>query len=185
MDWLDANYARLMAVLEPSFPGSVIQPKGTTLDGNVLFTAFSDTHPLSYYLLNGKTGEIGLYLASRPDAKGRVWAPMREVTFPARDGYMLHGYLTLPQARREGQMVPLIVLSHGGPKLRDTWGFDCEVQYFAALGYAVMQVNYRGSTGFGSGHQLKDIFEVCRTRWTTWPTARRGPSPRASGIRAG
>ncbi len=163
VEWMDPNYERLMAVLEPSFPGCVIQPKGTTFDGNVLFTAYSDVRPLSCYLLNGKTGEIGLYLPSRPDARGRAWAPMREVSFPARDGYPLHGYLTLPVGRRDGQRVPLIALSHGGPMARDTWGFDCEVQYFAALGYAVLQVNYRGSAGLGSAHRLADIFQVCRS----------------------
>ena len=161
VEWIDPSYARLNAVLGSSFPGCVIRPQGTTYDGNVLFTAFSDVRPLSFYLLNGKTGEIGLYLPSRPEARGRTWAPMREVSFAARDGYTLRGYLTLPVGRRDGKRVPLIALSHGGPMSRDTWGFDCEVQYFAALGYAVLQVNYRGSTGLGAAHQLSDILQVC------------------------
>jgi len=128
----------------------------------VLFTAFSDVRPISCYLLNGATGEIGLYLASRPEARGRAWSPMREITFTARDGYPLRGYLTLPTSRKDGRRVPLVALSHGGPMSRDTWGFDSEVQYFAALGYAVLQVNYRGSTGLGYSHQLADILQVCR-----------------------
>lgn len=162
VEWIDPNYARLAAVLEPSFPGCVIRPQGTTYDGNVLFTAFSDVRPASCYLLNGATGEIGLYLPSRPEARGRAWSPMREITFPARDGYPLRGYLTLPAARKDGKRVPLVALCHGGPMSRDTWGFDSEVQYFAALGYAVLQVNYRGSAGLGLRHQLGSILEVCR-----------------------
>jgi dipeptidyl aminopeptidase/acylaminoacyl peptidase len=74
---------------------------------------------------------------------------MRPITYTARDGLELHGYLTLP-AGAEGKPVPLIMHPHGGPfGVRDNWGYDPEVQFLASRGYAVLQVNYRGSGGYG------------------------------------
>ena len=85
---------------------------------------------------------------------------MQPVEFPARDGYVLHGYLTLPVHRPAAQRVPLIALSHGGPRLRDERDFNREVQFYAGLGYGVLQVNYRGSDGFGLAHLQTDIIAV-------------------------
>ncbi len=78
---------------------------------------------------------------------------MQPVTIKARDGVVLHGYLTKPAAPA-GKKLPLIVLPHGGPHgVHDTWGWDREVQYLAYHGYAVLQVNYRGSNGYGQKFQ--------------------------------
>jgi dipeptidyl aminopeptidase/acylaminoacyl peptidase len=75
--------------------------------------------------------------------------PRQPVAYPARDGLVIHGYLTLP-AGAAGRRVPLIVHPHGGPfGVRDDWGFDAEVQFLASRGYAVLQPNYRGSGGYG------------------------------------
>jgi dipeptidyl aminopeptidase/acylaminoacyl peptidase len=73
---------------------------------------------------------------------------MKPISFAARDGFKVRGYLTLP-AGNAGSKPPLVVLPHGGPWLRDYWGFDSEVQFLANRGYAVLQVNFRGSAGFG------------------------------------
>jgi dipeptidyl aminopeptidase/acylaminoacyl peptidase len=76
-------------------------------------------------------------------------AEMKPITFKARDGLLIHGYLTLPHGA--GKDVPLIIHPHGGPfGIRDEWGFDPEVQYLAYHGYAVLQVEYRGSGGYGN-----------------------------------
>ena len=160
--WLDSGYAKVKRRLDPAFPGLDPQPWGLTYDQKILFGTGSDTTPQSCYLFDPRTGAVTLFLPRRPGAAGRGWAPMGDVTFRARDGYELHGYLTLPLVRRDGQRVPLIALSHGGPKARDTWGFDAEAQFFAALGYGVLQVNYRGSVGYGKDHELPDIIAVCR-----------------------
>jgi dipeptidyl aminopeptidase/acylaminoacyl peptidase len=74
--------------------------------------------------------------------------PMNVIKFKTRDGRQLDAYLTLPAGATKQNPPPLIVLSHGGPWLRDTWGFDGEVQFLASRGYAVLQPNYRGSTGY-------------------------------------
>ena len=72
---------------------------------------------------------------------------MKPITYQARDGLTIHGYLTLP--RGGGKNLPLIVNPHGGPWARDSWGYNPEVQFLANRGYAVLQINFRGSTGYG------------------------------------
>jgi dipeptidyl aminopeptidase/acylaminoacyl peptidase len=74
--------------------------------------------------------------------------PMNKMAFKTRDGGKLDAYVTLPAGASKTNRVPLIVLPHGGPWVRDSWGFNGEVQYLASLGYAVLQPNYRGSLGY-------------------------------------
>ena len=74
-------------------------------------------------------------------------AEMKPITYQARDGLTIHGYLTLPKGG--GKNLPLIVNPHGGPWARDAWGYNPEVQFLANRGYAVLQMNFRGSTGYG------------------------------------
>jgi dipeptidyl aminopeptidase/acylaminoacyl peptidase len=158
--WLLQQYADLSRVIEGAFPGHVVASIGVLDDQDYIFSTYSDTAPLAYYRYNVGKQEIRPVIVSRPEAAKMKWAPMAPITFAAHDGYPLHGYLTLPLGQHEGRKVPLVVLSHGGPQLRDTWGFDEEVQFLAALGYGVLQVNYRGSSGFGPAHELVNTIEV-------------------------
>jgi len=87
-------------------------------------------------------------VANNPALNDCELAEMKPVTYYARDGRQIHGYLTMPPKIR-GRKPPVIVYPHSGPSNRDRWGFDPEVQFFANRGYAVFQVNYRGSTGYG------------------------------------
>ena len=75
-------------------------------------------------------------------------AEMTPITYPSRDGLTIHGYLTLPKGR-EAKGLPLVVNPHGGPWARDEWGYNPEIQLLANRGYAVLQMNFRGSTGYG------------------------------------
>jgi dipeptidyl aminopeptidase/acylaminoacyl peptidase len=89
-----------------------------------------------------------LLLVTRPKLENLTLARTEPVLFDARDGLKLRGYLTLPVGI-PAKRLPMVLLVHGGPWSRDTWEFDPEVQWFANRGYAVLQVNFRGSTGYG------------------------------------
>jgi dipeptidyl aminopeptidase/acylaminoacyl peptidase len=102
-------------------------------------------------------------LSVRPELDGLPLAPMTPITYPAADGTMIPAYLTLPVGST-GKGLPAIVMPHGGPSARDEWGFDWLVQFYAARGYAVLQPNYRGSSGFGADWRSKNGFQ-------SWPKA--------------
>ncbi|MBS0462420.1 MAG: S9 family peptidase [Proteobacteria bacterium] len=136
--------------LEGSFADQAVAPAGFTTDGKqMLVFVYSDRSPGDYYLFD-LGSKKAVHLASHrdwidPDRMG----PQRAVTLTARDGVVLHGFLTVP-AGSTGKNLPLVVNPHGGPFfVADRWGFDGEVQLLASRGYAVLQLNYRGSSGFG------------------------------------
>jgi len=112
----------------------------------VLFT--SDHGPARYYVWN-RDEKKGTYLfAVRPKLEGVQLAEMKPVVIKTRDGFNMHSYLTLP-AGVPPKNLPLVLLVHGGPWGRDTWGFDGTTQWLANRGYAVLQTNFRASTGYG------------------------------------
>lgn len=152
--WLDPEYQRLHTLLQGNFPGETVTLFGVREDGSVLFGTESDVQPGVLYQYSPAEQRIVALITARPAAAGQKWAKMTPVWFAARDGYQVPALLTLPPQRRPGQQVPMVALSHGGPQARDSWGFNPEVQFLAALGYGVLQVNYRGSTGFGEKHEL-------------------------------
>src|SRR5690606_2889736 len=87
--------------------------------------------------------------------KPEQMSEMTPISFTARDGTRVHGYLTVPQGSN-GYDLPLILHPHGGPHgVRDMWGFNPEVQFLANRGYAVLQVNFRGSGGYGTAFERK------------------------------
>jgi dipeptidyl aminopeptidase/acylaminoacyl peptidase len=108
----------------------------------------SDCTRGSRYLYEKGTGKLTLLGEVSPWLKEATMAEMKPVTYPSRDGLTIHGYLTLPKGRA-AKNLPVVVNPHGGPWHRDTWGFDPEVQFLASRGYAVFQMNFRGSTGYG------------------------------------
>ncbi|WP_217922330.1 S9 family peptidase [Miltoncostaea oceani] len=107
-----------------------------------------DRDPGATFLYRRDTGESELLFRSRPWLDPATLAPMRPVTITSRDGLRLHSYLTLP-LDAEPRDLPAVLVVHGGPWARDAWGYDPQAQLLANRGYAVLQVNYRGSTGFG------------------------------------
>ncbi|HET7537022.1 MAG TPA: S9 family peptidase, partial [Candidatus Didemnitutus sp.] len=156
--WLDPAYKEIHGKLAATFPDSIVYPLGAASTGELLIRMSSDVSPPQYFLLDAEHGKLRTFLDPQPRVRGLTLSPMKPITFKAADGTELHGYLTLPAGRTGTKPPPLVVISHGGPATRDTWAYDPEVQYLAALGYAVLQVNYRGSSGYGQ--ELRDIIEV-------------------------
>lgn len=149
--WIDAEdpAARLYRMLQRAFPGKAVEITSVTADGKrALVFVYSDVNPGDYYFFDVEKKHAEYLRPTRSWVDPRLMRPKEPVTFAARDGLTLHGYLTRP---RDGDgPFPLIVLPHGGPHgVRDRWDFDWEVQLLANRGYAVLQVNYRGSGGYG------------------------------------
>ncbi|KRA54984.1 peptidase S9 [Pseudoxanthomonas sp. Root65] len=143
-----APEARLYRSLEGAFPGQAVVITSSTDDGKeVLVNVSSDRNPGEFYLFDTQAKKADFLLARRQWFDPANMAEQRPVRLKARDGVDLHGYLTLPRA---GGKAPMIVLPHGGPfGVRDYWGFERETQMLAQAGYTVLQVNYRGSGGYG------------------------------------
>ena len=108
----------------------------------------TDDEPTPYYLYERATRSAEFLFYSQPDLKKYTLAQMEPIEFTARDGLAIHGYITFPPNSNRISL-PLMVAVHGGPWIRDYWGFDSEAQWLANRGYACLQVNYRGSTGYG------------------------------------
>lgn len=143
-----------MVMLLHAFPGQMVDITSNSRDGSLMVVnVYSDRNPGAYYLFNAKTKQVNLLFKALPDIDPEKMAHMQPITFKARDGIVLHGYLTLP-LNSNGKDLPMILNPHGGPHgIRDHWGWDPETQFFANHGYAVLQVNYRGSGGYGMKFQ--------------------------------
>jgi len=109
-----------------------------------------DNGPARTYLYDRDTGEGRLLFTNQPALDRYELASMQPIRLTARDGLLLEGYLTLPPDT--SGPVPLILLVHGGPWARDSWGYHADVQWLANRGYGVLQINFRGSTGYGKAH---------------------------------
>jgi dienelactone hydrolase len=142
---------QIQKALSAQFPGQYVQLlQGSRDSGRWLFRVASDRDPGSIYLYDSKEQQASLLITELEKINPDQMAPMRPIQFTARDGLRLHGYLTLPLTTSPDRKPPLIVLPHGGPHgVADIWVFNRDVQFLASRGYAVLQVNYRGSAGRG------------------------------------
>ncbi|GAA1324311.1 S9 family peptidase [Pseudonocardia xinjiangensis] len=159
-------------VLDPEF--AEVYARLATLSDGVLGTLSSDEagrrwvatyvhdrEPAVTWFYDHATGESRELFRAYPDLDPATLAPMRPVGFPARDGLPLHAYLSLPVGVAP-ENLPLVLLVHGGPWSHDTWSFSPDAQFLANRGYAVLQVNFRGSTGYGRRHVTAAIGEFAR-----------------------
>lgn len=149
--WFDEDAARSQHALDAALPNAV-----NTFDPNkrrTLVFSSSPTHPGALYWFDQDKHQLedsGVQL--RPWIAPAQMAAMQYVTWTARDGMKISGYLTLPKNYNHDHPVPLILHPHGGPWAKDNWDFNPEVQFMANRGFAVLQPNFRGSTGYGARH---------------------------------
>ncbi len=164
IEFFDPELKKLAAALGKALPG---KPAISFVDSSVdesklLLFASSDTDPGMFYRYDKATRGLAELLPVRGELAGLKLAEMKPVTFPAADGTQIPGYLTLPPGGT-GKNLPAIVMPHGGPGSRDEWGFDWLVQFYALRGFAVLQPNFRGSTGYGNAWFRRNGFQSWRT----------------------
>lgn len=148
----DSGNTKLHKSLSLQFPGSVVHFIDFTDDGSkLLFSVASDRDPGSYYLYDKVAGKADLLFTVLEDIDPDQMAERRPFAYKARDGLELFGYLTVPKADlNDKSKLPMVVIPHGGPfGPADDWYFDSDAQFLASRGYAVLQVNFRGSGNRG------------------------------------
>ena len=144
--------AKIWEGMRKALPDGEIGMNSTTRDmSKMLASVSSDVDPGSVYLYDVKTGKATLQYRSRPELPSEHLAHMKPVRYQARDGLTIYGYLTLPKGKK-AENLPVVMYIHGGPWARDHWGYEPYCQFLANRGYAVMQVNYRSSTGYGKSY---------------------------------
>lgn len=147
--YLDDTVKRLYQQLEELLP----QTESRIIDRDkeedlYLVRTYTEKNPGSYYLYTAKTGSLKKLSDVNPAIKEEEMSEVKPISYTSRDGLTINGYLTLPKSKPASQL-PLVVVPHNGLFNRSSWGFNAEVQFLASRGYAVLQVNYRGSSGYG------------------------------------
>ena len=143
-EW-EKDYGRLRKQLPE---GDIYFASSTNDDRLMLYGVTSDVDPGAMYLYNRDTEKASLLYRPYPDLPSKYLASMKPVVYKARDGFDIHAYLTVPKGVKEKNL-PVVAMVHGGPWSRDEWGYDPYAQFFANRGYAVLQMNFRGSSGYG------------------------------------
>ncbi len=130
-----------------------------TSENRLLINTYTDRSPGSMYLYDVNSKKLSKLTDFNPAIKPEELCAMKLVSYKASDGLLIHGYLTLPQTQKQTDL-PVIMMPHNGPWSRNSWGYNAEVQFLANRGYAVFQVNYRGSTGYGKAFKSAGFKEV-------------------------
>ncbi|MCC3859623.1 alpha/beta hydrolase family protein [Pseudemcibacter aquimaris] len=158
--YFDEEKQKLLELLKKTFPGTSINFHGESKDENiVVFETTSPTEPGTFYLFNKSERKMEMLGYNYTEVNVEQLSEMQPITYQARDGLTIPGYLSLPKGG-ESKNLPTVIMPHGGPLARDNWGFDYWVQFLTAQGYAVLQMNFRGSTGYGD-----DYREMGRHQW--------------------
>ena len=125
-----------------------------------IVVTYSDRSRGTYYYYNIETDELVKLAELSPWLDENDMAEMKPIAYQSRDGLTINGYLTLPTNYKKGDKLPIVVNPHGGPWARDNWGFDPQVQFLANRGYGVLQMNFRGSVGYG-----REFWEISFKQW--------------------
>lgn len=150
LEWqiLDQSIAADFEAIAQVRPGEFGISSRTLNDDRWLVAYTADDGPVYYYSYDRAAKTSTLLFSNKPVLEELPLASMQPIAYAARDGLTIHGYLTTPIGI-PSQNLPTVLLVHGGPWARDAWGYDSEAQWLANRGYAVLQVNFRGSTGYG------------------------------------
>lgn len=151
MEWkfLDKKTEELYGKLRTHLPKDEITISSTNKNEDLfIVVSYSDRSRGTYYLYEEATDTLTLLADPTPWLKPSDLCEMKPVSYKSRDGLTINGYLTLPQGVA-ARKLPVVINPHGGPWARDSWDFNPEVQFLANRGYAVLQMNFRGSTGYG------------------------------------
>ena len=148
--FFDAESEKVFKLLQDELAGyEVAITSSTKEEDKYIIRTYSDKSFGAYYIYNKSTDELKHIADVSPWIDENQMASMTPIEYKSRDGMTIHGYLTLPKGMEEAKSLPVVVNVHGGPWARDNWGFNPEVQFLANRGYAVLQMNFRGSTSYG------------------------------------
>ncbi len=156
---LDESIRDDIAAIEQIHSGDFFVASRSMADDAWLVGFDADDGPIPYYAYDRATKQATFLFDHRPELRKYTLAKMEPVSFTARDGLTIHGYITYPVGK-ERKNLPVVLNVHGGPWYRDVWGFNTEAQWLANRGYACFQVNFRGSTGYG-----KDFLNAGDREW--------------------
>ncbi|GGX91921.1 prolyl oligopeptidase family serine peptidase [Massilia dura] len=154
-EWLDPDLKALQETVDAKLPGLVnlISIPRRPESPFVLVTTYSDMQPRVYFVYNRETGKLTVLAQSQPKLDATKMGRQQLVSYPARDGMQIPVLLTLPNGAKTTDRLPMVVLVHGGPWVRGvTWGWSADAQFLASRGYAVLEPDFRGSTGHGAKH---------------------------------
>ena len=150
--YFDKEEEEIRKKLEAQLPGYNVGVTSMSKDENIrMIYAGNDRTYGTYYLYNVKENKLTKVADIAPWIKEEEMCAMNPITYTSRDGLTIEGYLTLPKGytMENAKNLPVVVNPHGGPWIRDSWGYNPEVQFLASRGYAVLQMNFRASTGYG------------------------------------
>ena len=145
---LDPSVAGHLAAIRALHPGDPVFSDADDADRVWLIAFINDAGPVSYFAYDTATSAGSFLFEHQPELSRYDLAPMEPFSYQARDGLTVHGYLSFPPGQERADL-PAVILVHGGPWARDTWGYDAQAQWLANRGYLCVQVNFRGSAGYG------------------------------------
>lgn len=168
VNWYDEKYrlnlfddkaAAVYEKLQGHFPEDELHIQADDNEDNFIVFVTNDRSAGSYYLYHEQSDSLTKITALNTHLSAGDLAPVKPISYTSRDGLTLHGYLTLP-INREHKNLACIINPHGGPEARDIWEYNPEVQFLANQGYCVLQINFRGSTGYG-----RDFWQAGYGQW--------------------
>ena len=135
-------------VLQAAHSRDIVELSRTLDDKKWVVTYSRDDGPVEWYLYDRPAKKASFLFSARPELEAYQLSSMEPIEYVARDGMTIYGYLTVPAGMKD-ERLPTVLLVHGGPWHRDVWGYNPWAQWLANRGYAVLQPNFRGSTGYG------------------------------------